>query len=216
MFSKKDFSIVIADDHPMLLRGLLDELTANGYNVTGYATNGTQALEQILSLNPNIALLDIDMPILTGFDIVRMAKEKGVKTKFIMFSYHRESEFIIQAKSLQIDGYLLKEDSFGEIEKCMDSVLNGKEYFSTAFNSQQLNDASKEIKKLNWLTPSELTILKFVAQQKSNAEIADALHISVRTVEKHRSNIIAKIWNDSDPKSLTAWAITHKDFILNN
>ena len=216
MFNKKEISIVIADDHPMLLRGLLDELTANDYNVVGHAANGTQALEQILSLNPDIALLDIDMPILSGFEIVRMAKEKGVKTKFIMFSYHRESEFILQAKSLQIDGYLLKEDSFGEIEKCMDSVLNGKEYFSTAFNSQQLNDASKEIKKLNWLTPSELTILKLVAQQKSNAEIADALHISVRTVEKHRSNIIAKIWNDSPPKSLTGWAITHKDFILNN
>lgn len=215
MFNKKEISIVIADDHPMLLRGLLDELTANGYNVTGHAANGTQALEHILSLNPEIALLDIDMPILSGFEIVRMGKEKGVKTKFIMFSYHREPEFILQAKSLQIDGYLLKEDSFVEIEKCMDSVLNGKEYFSKAFNSQQLNDTSNEIKKLNWLTPSEITILKLIAQQKPNAEIADTLHISVRTVEKHRSNIIAKIWNDSLPKSLTAWAITHKDFILN-
>lgn len=215
MFNKKEISIVIADDHPMLLRGLLDELVANGYNVAGHAANGTQALEQILSLNPHIALLDIDMPILSGFEIVRMAKEKGVKTKFIMFSYHREPEFIIQAKSLQIDGYLLKEDPFGEIEKCMDSVMNGKEYFSTAFNTQQLNDASNEIKKLNWLTPSEITILKLIAQEKSNAEIADTLHISVRTVEKHRSNIISKIWNDSPPKSLNTWAVTHKDFIIN-
>lgn len=215
MFSKKDFSIVIADDHPMLLRGLLDELTANGYHVAGHAANGTQALEQILNLNPDIALVDIDMPILSGFEVVKMAKEKGIKTKFIMFSYHREPEFIIQAKSLQIDGYLLKEDSFGEIEKCMNSVMSGNEYFSAVFNSEQLNNASNEIKKLNWLTPSEITILKWVAQQKSNAEIAESLHISIRTVEKHRSNIISKIWNNSPPKSLTTWAITHKDFIMN-
>lgn len=215
MFSKKDFSIVIADDHPMLLRGLSDELTANGYRVAGHAANGTQALEQILNLNPDIALVDIDMPILSGFEVVKMAKEKGIKTKFIIFSYHREPEFILQAKSLQIDGYLLKEDSFEEIEKCMNSVMSGNEYFSNAFNSELLSNASNEIKKLNWLTPSEITILKWVAQQKSNAEIADTLHISIRTVEKHRSNIIAKIWNDSPPKSLTAWAITHKDFILN-
>lgn len=216
MFSKKDFSIVIADDHPMLLRGLLDELTANGYRVAGHAANGTQALEQILNLNPDIALVDIDMPILSGFEVVKMAKEKGVKTKFIMFSYHREPEFIIQAKSLQIDGYLLKEDSFAEIEKCMNAVMSGNEYFSTAFNTEQLSNASNEIKKLNWLTPSEITILKCVAQQKTNAEISDLLHISIRTVEKHRSNIIAKIWNDGPPKSLTAWAITHKDFIINH
>jgi len=215
MFNKKDISIVIADDHPMLLRGLLDELTANGYNVVAHAVNGTQALEQVLSHNPDIALLDIDMPMLTGFEIVKMAKEKGVRTKFIMFSFHREPEFVIQAKSLQIDGYLLKEDSFAEIEKCMDAVLSGKEYFSSAFNSRLLDAASNEVKKLNRLTPSEITILKWVAREKTNIEIADILHISVRTVEKHRSNIIAKIWTDTPPKALNTWSVSHKDFILN-
>ncbi|WP_347373384.1 response regulator transcription factor [Aequorivita sp. Q41] len=215
MFNKKDISIVIADDHPMLLRGLLDEFEANGYNVIGNSANGTQALEQILNLQPTIAILDIDMPLLSGFEIVKMAKEKYVKTKFIIFSYHREAEFVIQAKSLQIDGYLLKEDPFIEIEKCMDAVLNDKVYFSSSFNSQNLNDVSNEIKKLNWLTPSEITILKLIAQEKTNTEIADILSISVRTVEKHRSNIISKIWNNKTSKTLSAWAITHKNLIIN-
>lgn len=214
MFHKKDVSIVIADDHPMLLRGLLDEFAANGYNVIGHAVNGTQALEHILDLRPTIALLDIDMPMLSGFEVVKMAKEKGVDTKFIMFSYHREAEFVIQAKSLQIDGYLLKEDSFLEIEKCMDSILKGKEFFSSSFNSEKLHDVSNEIKKLSWLTPSEMTILKLVAQQKTNAQIAESLHISIRTVEKHRSNIIAKVWVDTPPKPLNTWAVKHKDLIL--
>ena len=214
MFNKKDISIVIADDHPMLLRGLLDELTANGYNVIGHSVSGTQALEQILTLNPSIALLDIDMPMLNGFEIVKMAKQKGVKTKFIMFSYHREAEFVVQARSLQIDGYMLKEDSFVEIEKCIDAVLNDREFFSKSFNSKKINDVSKEIKKLNWMTPSEVTILKLIAQQKQNNEIADSLNISIRTVEKHRSNIINKIWPNKTNNNLNAWAITHKDLIL--
>ncbi|MGJ8665578.1 MAG: response regulator [Patiriisocius sp.] len=214
MFNKKDISIVVADDHPMLLRGLLDELIANGYNIIGSATNGTQALEQILSLFPTIALLDIDMPMLSGFDVVKMAKEKGASTKFIMFSYHREAEFILQAKSLQIDGYLLKEDSFVEIEKCMDAVVNGREFFSSSFDSKKIKDMSVEIKRLQWLTPSEMTILKLVAQEKSNKEIAKGLSVSVRTVEKHRSNIISKLWSKVESKPLNFWAITHQKLIL--
>jgi len=215
MFNKKDVSIVVADDHPMLLRGLLDELIANGYNVIGHSVNGTEALGQILSLMPTIALLDIDMPMLNGFDVVKMAKEKGIATKFIMFSYHREAEFILQAKSLQIDGYLLKEDPFVEIEKCIDAVVNGREFFSASFDSKKIQDVSDEIKRLQWLTPSEMTILKLVAQQKSNKEIADTLNVSVRTVEKHRSNIISKLWSNIESKPLNSWALVHKKLILN-
>ena len=135
---KKDMSIVIADDHPMLLKGLFDELTAFGYNVIGSGVNGMKALELILTCEPDIALLDIDMPMLTGFEVVKTAIEKGCKTKFIMLSFHKETEYVLQAKALQIQGYLLKEDSFVEVEKCMDAVLKGEQYFSPSFESTSI------------------------------------------------------------------------------
>lgn len=211
---KKDVSVVIADDHPMLLKGLLDELSLNEYNVIGAATNGMEALEQILTKDPVLALLDIDMPFLTGFEVVKMAREKGSGTKFIMLSFHKETEYISQAKALQIDGYLLKEDSFSEIEKCMSTVLKNESYFSSSFEIKVLENASEEIKKLKLLTPSQITILKLVSQQSSNIEIANNLSVSIRTIEKHRSNIKAKLNLGSGTNSLSSWAVTNKNIII--
>ena len=206
----KNFTIVIADDHPMLLSGLNEELTRNGYNVIGQANNGNKALSLILQLKPNIALLDIDMPLMTGLEVIKAAKENNSETKFIILSFHREPEYVVQAKALQIDGYLLKEDSFKEIGDCMDSVLNGREYFSESFDTSSLNNASEEMKKLKALTPSEITILKLIASQKNTSEIADELFVSTRTVEKHRSNIIDKLLIEKGTNALTNWALVNR------
>ncbi len=214
MIEKKDISMVIADDHPMILKGLFEELTANGYPVVGQASNGMQALEMILKNNPKLALLDIDMPLLTGFEVIKMANEKNCNTKFIVLSFHKEAEYVSQAKALEINGYLLKEDPFYEIERCIESVLDDTEYFSRSFESFSLKNASAELQKLKHLTPSETTILKLVAQQTSTSEIADTLFVSIRTVEKHRSNIIAKLDLEGGTNTLTNWALVHKAIIM--
>ncbi|WP_339695702.1 response regulator transcription factor [uncultured Marixanthomonas sp.] len=208
--NNKNFTIVIADDHPMLLSGLNEELIRNGYNVIGQANNGNKALSLILQLKPNLALLDIDMPLMTGLEVIKAAKENDCETKFIILSFHREPEYVVQAKALQIDGYLLKEDSFKEIGECMESVLNGREYFSESFDSDSLNTASEEMKKLKTLTPSEITILKLIALQKNTMEIADELCVSTRTVEKHRSNIINKLLIEKGTNALTNWALINR------
>lgn len=213
MIEKKDISIVIADDHPMILKGLNEELTTNDYNVIGQAVNGMQALELLLTLNPTIALLDIDMPILTGFEVIKMAKEKQIATKFILLSFHKEIDYISQAKALQINGYLLKEDSFSEIENCIQSVLKNEECFSSAFEAASLESVSEDLKKIKHLTASEKTILKLVAQQMSSNEIAETLFISTRTVEKHRSNIITKLEIENTTNALTNWAYLHRNVI---
>lgn len=213
MLDKKNISIIIADDHPMVLKGLFDELIANNYNVIGQAGNGMQALELILTHQPAIAMLDIDMPILTGFDVIKMAKEKEVDTKFIILSFHKENEYISQAKALQINGYLLKEDSFAEIERCIENVMNGKTCFSSSFESETLQTVSEELKKIKNLTSSEKTILKLVAKNMSNQEIAEALFISPRTVEKHRSNILAKLEIGNANNALSSWALMNKNTI---
>lgn len=214
MNAKKDITIIIADDHPLLLKGLYEELTDNGYNVIGKATNGAEALNLILSLKPIIALLDIDMPVLTGFDVIKMAREKGSKTKFIVLSFHKETAYIVQFRSLDIQGYLLKEDSFSELENCINTILSGKEYSSPSIDTFSLQNASEELRKLKRLTPSEITILKQVACQDSTAAIAESLNISSRTIEKHRSNIIAKLDLDKVSNSLSNWAMENKNIIM--
>ncbi|MCT8339641.1 response regulator transcription factor [Flavobacteriaceae bacterium TK19130] len=214
MIDKSSLTLVIADDHPMLLSGLYDEMTRNGYNVIAKANNGELALQAILTEKPTIALLDIDMPKLSGFEVIKEAKEKGTKTKFIILSFHKETEYVIQAKKLQIDGYLLKEDAFEEIERCFEVVLNDGQYFSKSFAKAALEDASYELQKLKLLTPSEVTILKLVAQQKSTNDIADTLCVSSRTVEKHRSNIIDKLVLEKGTNMLTNWALVNKKLIL--
>lgn len=214
MIDKKNISTVIADDHPMILKGLHDELKANNYNIVGQAANGMQALELILIHNPIIALLDIDMPLLTGFEVIKMAKEKKVDTKFIILSFHKENEYISQAKALQINGYLLKEDSFSEIEECIKSVLNNEVYFSRSFIPSSLATVSEDLKKIKHLTSSERTILKLVSEQMSSSEIAEKLFISIRTVEKHRSNIIMKLEiENTTSNALTNWAYLNRNVI---
>ncbi len=214
MFDKSNVTIVIADDHPMILKGLYDELMENNYNVVGKAEDGTQALEQILIHNPTIALLDIDMPILTGFEVIKIAKLKNVDTKFIVLSFHKEDEYIAQAQALQINGYLLKEDSFSEIEQCIESVLNNEIYFSRTFEASSLASVSEDLRKIKHLTASEKTILKLISKQLSSSMIANKLFISIRTVEKHRSNIIVKLdLEKNSNNSLSNWAYIHRSTI---
>ncbi|MAP80242.1 MAG: DNA-binding response regulator [Aequorivita sp.] len=214
MFEKSKISIVIADDHPMVLKGLYNEFNENNYNVVGKAKDGMQALEEIVTHKPVIALLDIDMPLLTGFEVIKIAKEKGIDTKFIILSFHKESEYISKAQVLQINGYLLKEDSFSEIERCINAVLKDETYFSSSFSPSSISNASEELIKLKRLTPSEKTILKLIAKQLSSNQIAEQLYVSVRTVEKHRSNIILKLNLESHTaNALSIWANSNRTII---
>lgn len=214
MINKGDITLITADDHPMLLKGLNDELTTNGYNIIGQANNGIQALELILKLQPTIAFLDIDMPVLNGFEVIKMAREKGTNTKFIILSFHKESYYIVQAKTFQIDGYLLKEDTFFEIEHCINQVLEGQVYFSKSIDGQPIIQATEEVNRLKLLTLSELKILKLITQEISNQDIADSLSLSIRTIEKHRSNIINKLELKKGNNTLTNWALVNRSAIL--
>lgn len=215
MMTKKPISIVVADDHPMLLKGLFEELTENGYHVAGKAKNGLIALELVLKLKPTLAIIDVDMPLLSGFDVVKMAKDKKISTKFIIQTFHKEANYIKEAKTLQIKGYLLKEDSFLEIQKCIKAVINNTEYFSSSLQNTSIEDASGQLQKLQFLSASEIVILKQISKQISTNEIAKTLSVSARTIEKHRSNIIAKLDLKSKANSLTNWAFINKNTIEN-
>ena len=107
---KTDISLLVADDHPMLLKGLVGALEDAGYKVLPGATNGAEALGAIMEQKPMIALLDIEMPILTGFEVIRKCREMEQETRFIILTSHKEKGFVHKAKKLNISGYLLSKN----------------------------------------------------------------------------------------------------------
>ena len=212
MFSP-NLSVILADDHPLMLTGLQQELEQAGYNVVATATNGTSALEAIHTHNPDIAFLDIEMPFLNGFEVVNRLKNKQLKTHFIMMSYHKQKGFVVQAKTLGVQGYLLKEDSFEEIVLCIAEVMKGNNYYSKSFEDDFETLANEELRKISLLTPSERTIIRLIAQNKTSLEICETLSISKRTVEKHRANIIAKLELEPVANTLSIWINSHTEII---
>ncbi|TXD51040.1 MULTISPECIES: response regulator [unclassified Polaribacter] len=210
-----DITILVADDHPMLLKGLRDELLGLKYNVLEGATNGAQALEMIVSKKPTIAILDINMPFLTGFEVIKKCKEVSVKTKFILLTSYKEKGFVLKAKQMNISGYLLKDEPFSEINKCIKSALKDKFYTSAIFNEVFTKEFSNQIEKIKFLSPSERTIVRLIANGNSTKAIAEILSISTRTVDKHRSNIISKLDLPSDADALTVWVKENKELLDN-
>lgn len=210
----KNLKIIVADDHPMLLKGLTEELTSNNYDVVATAKNGAIALEYVTKLDPDIAILDIEMPLLTGFEVIKKCESNNIKTKFIILTSHKESRFIYKAKTLNISGYLLKDEPFEEMQNCIKTIANGGTYFSSVFDDIFEKTISPELEKIKLLSPSERTIVRLIAQGKTSNAIAKALLISPRTVQKHRTNILKKLNLGSSIDALSIWSIENKELLL--
>ncbi|WP_298532604.1 response regulator transcription factor [uncultured Algibacter sp.] len=207
-------SIVIADDHPLMLRGLTDFLKSKGFNILGSASDGNSAYNLIIKLKPEIAILDIRMPHKTGLEIAEACKNNSLNTKIILITFDKEEELYDKAKAFHVYGYILKEFAIEEIETCIESVVNGTPYFSKEIASYlNASDLSKKPETLNLLTKSELRIAKLISLNKTSQEIANELSISVRTVDKHRSNMVHKLNLDNKPTSLSIWANTNKSYL---
>ena len=141
-------------------------------------------------------------------------KEKDVKTKFIILTSHKEKAFVYKAKKLNISGYVIKDDPFVELHKCIQSISNGESYFSAIFNSVFDNQVGPHLQKMKLLSPSERTIIRLVARGKSSKDIAEYLTLSYRTIEKHRSNIIMKLDLPKEKDILSIWVQENLEFIL--
>lgn len=211
--NKKNIKLVVADDHHLLLKGLVDTLTQHGYETIWSALDGADALKLILEFEPDVALLDIEMPILTGFEVIQKAKEHQLKTRFIILTSHKEKGFVMKSKKFNISGYILKDEPFTEVVNCINAVASGKEYFSRTFDDILSNEISPALEKIKFLSPSERTILRLIAMEKSSKEIGENLTISYRTVQKHRANIIAKLDLSASSDALTTWTMEHKELL---
>lgn len=207
-------SIIIADDHPLILKGLNDFLVEKNYNVLASATNGKDAYELIEKLEPDIAILDIRMPHLTGLDIAKLCNEKNLSTKIILITFEKEESIYNKAKSLHVYGYVLKEFALTELENCISEVFEGGRYFSPELIEYlEIQEAPEA---LELLTPAEKRVLKLIAQNKTAKEIGELLFISDRTVEKHKSHIIKKLDLESKGGSLALFAKENEDYLDKN
>ena len=206
-------NIVIADDHPLMLRGLTDFLTNKGFNTIGSAKDGKAAYNLIIKLEPEIAILDIRMPFKTGLEIAEACKKHNLPTKIILITFDKEEEVYDQAIQSGVYGYILKEFAVEEIETCIKHVLDGKRYFSEEIASYLDHNNNAKPKNLGLLTKSELRIVRLISESKTSQTIAEELSISVRTVDKHRSNIVSKLNLDKKPTSLAIWATVNKEFL---
>lgn len=202
-------SIVIADDHPLLLRGLSDFLKSKGFNIVGVAEDGNSAYNMIIKLKPDLAILDIRMPNKTGLEIAEDCFKNQIETKIILITFDKEESLYEQAKAVNVYGYILKEFAIEEIETCIDHVLMNEHYFGEDIQSH-LNLRKPNSVQLDDLTKTEKKIVKLIADNKTSQDISEELSVSIKTIHKHRSNIIAKLKLDNKPTSLSVWANLNK------
>ncbi|WP_458627886.1 response regulator [Winogradskyella sp. PC D3.3] len=206
-------TIIIADDHPLLLKGLHDFLIEKKYNVLASAKNGKEALTLIKAHTPDIAILDIRMPFFTGLQIAEKCKADKLATKIILITFEKDEKIYYDAKALGIFGYVLKEFALAEIENCITSVIKDTPYFSPELlKFLELHELPENFELL---TDHEKGIVKYISQNKTGVEIAELLLISPRTVEKHKSNIIKKLKLESKQNSLLIWAKENSDLFDN-
>ncbi len=204
-------TIIIADDHPIFRKGLAETIAANPlFTIVGQANNGNEALKLITSLKPTIAVLDINMPELSGLDVASKAIANNVSTKFIILTLHKEASYFLRAQQIGVMGYVLKDDAIGNIEQCIEVVSQNKTFISAEF-STVISNPEKNALDAYQFTATEAIILKLVAQGKSSNEIADVLFISPKTIDNHRSNITKKIGLEGK-NALVKFTLQHKDW----
>ena len=207
--------IIIADDHHIFRKGILSIAAEDStVEVTGEASNGEEALKLVRELKPDIAILDIDMPVMSGLDAARKIKEEGLNTKVVILTIHKDKEYFDEALELDIKAYVLKESIANDLIDCIKQVAAGEYYISSVI-SGYLVEKNKHVNgksELDKLTSTELQILKLISQNNTSAQIAGVLFRSVRTIENHRNNICSKL-GLKGPHALLLYSIQHKTML---
>ncbi|MGC2467089.1 MAG: response regulator transcription factor [Candidatus Acidiferrum sp.] len=197
----KKLRILVADDHGLVRRGARAVLQSRrGWRVVGEATNGREAVEKIIDLKPDIAVVDIGMPELDGVEVVRQVREAVPNTKVLMLTMHESDQMVRRALDAGARGYLLKSDLTDCLPKAVKAVSEGKRFLTPQVSEIVLQGFLKTTSQHQQATragarttPRELEILRLLAEGRSNKEIAAQLGITVRTVETHRSKIMLKL-----------------------
>lgn len=208
----KKIKLIIADDHPIFLKGLNSIIAEdNSLEIIGEALNGEQALNLIKLKKPDIAILDIDMPILSGIEVAKKIKELKLKTEIVILTIHKDKVYFDKAIEYGIKAYLLKQNVANNLIECLKKVAENEYYIGNDLSKYLIENIKEKYKKeeINTLTNAEREILKLVGENLTSSQIAEKKFISKRTVENHKYNICKKL-NLQGPHALLLYAIQHK------
>lgn len=192
--------ILIVDDHPLFRSGLRQVVAADAdYEIIGETGDGPAALQWILDKKPDVAILDVNLPGLTGLEIARQLQAKRSATRLIILTMYKEEEICNRALDFGVQGFVLKENAVEEILKAIAAVTSGGHYLSASISGYLVRRRDRAEKLaaqkpgLDQLTRAERRVLKLIAEKKTSREIGAELFISPRTVEAHRANISTKL-----------------------
>lgn len=189
--------IMIADDHSMIREGLKNLLELDGdIQVIAEAVDGEDCLEKLQLVKPDVLLLDINMPKKNGLEVLKSLKSRRSKLKVLVLTVHNETEYLMKAVDIGVNGYVLKDSESAELKKAIFTVADGKTYIQPslipALNAKMI-ETNKDAEKIKSLTKRELDVLKLLAVGMFNKEVGKRLEISERTVKNHVSNIFKKL-----------------------
>lgn len=198
--NEKVITVMIADDHVLLREGLKQLLELeDDIEVIAQAGDGEEAIEKAQKYNPDVILLDINMPKINGIEALRRLKDLGTDSKIIMLTIHDDREYLLETMKIGANGYVLKDSDGDSLVKAIRDVKRGKRYIQPSIASflvEGLNDKDKEggdYAKVKSLTKREYEVLTLIAEGLNNKDIANKLFISEKTVKNHVSNIFKKI-----------------------
>ncbi len=192
--------ILLADDHTVMRRGLRLLLESQpGFSVVAEAADGRQAVEQAEATKPDVAVVDIAMPNLSGIEAAQRIATVLPQTAIVILSMHSDESYVLRALKVGAKGYLLKDSAEGDLIDAINAVHQGKTFFSPEISKMLVEDYVREIRtrgsedSYDLLTAREREVLQLLAERKSNKEIALALNLSIYTIETHRRNLQEKL-----------------------
>ncbi|HID21268.1 MAG TPA: response regulator transcription factor, partial [Planctomycetaceae bacterium] len=192
----KAIRILLADDHALFRSGLRALLEKMGdVSVVAEAADGREALQQIKTVQPDIAMLDISMPGLNGLEVARQTAEDAPAVRVLILSMHSSEQYVVRALRAGAAGYLLKDADIDELERAVRAVARGQTYLDSRVAgavAEFVRETAGE-SELDRLTPRQREILQLIAEGNSTKQIAQLLHVSVKTVETHRAQLMDRL-----------------------
>ena len=217
---KDEITIVIVDDHPIVRQGLRQTIEEDKrFRVVAEANDGQEATQEIEKHKPKVTILDVDMPVMNGFDVARWIQKQEISTQIIFLTMHKDEDLFNEAIDLGAKGFVLKDSALKEVIECIKTVARSEYFASQALTSFLINRTKRAINmkekapSIRDLTPTEQKVLNLIANKMTSKEISTELSISYRTVEKHRSNICKKL-NLEGSHSLLKFALSSKSNLM--
>ena len=208
---------MVADDHDLVRRGLRDLLEQQvGWKVVAEAANGKEAVEKVLKTKPDVAVLDIQMPIVNGLEAAKQIAKSGSKTRILILTIHESDTLIREMLDAGVRGYVLKTDAARDLVSAVEALRHNKTFFSPQIQEMVLDGSLKRMKKsadmessASRLTPRQRDVLKLLAEGKTSSEAAAALGMSSKTAETHRAALMMRL-NCHSISDLVRYAVRNK------